>query len=318
MKLENLLDHRKNCEYNAEAELVCDKGCNLTVTRREYLTNNCSAHLKREIVKLSHHLSFQRKRFEGLANCLYDRIKILDDEVNRHNTQKLQLENVIRRQQQVNTTQKLHLENVIRRQQQVIAAQKLQLENEIKRREQEVSQLTDDRVSNTTLKWQICHNMNIDDSNTLKIDDYNSSTFAFVQSYFPLQPTNPHFQIQLSKSTEKSSVQRNLIWIGLTRKGQRVVRNPEEGSIACIWNGRIQADEHRIENNALRWKDGDQIKLGIKFPQSFTSEGNDIAMVCLHRNEKSLFEKRIRVPHDGLFPTVCIYGRDTKVTYICN
>lgn len=298
MKLENLLEHIKSCEYNTDAELVCDKGCNLTMTRRDYLTSNCSLHLKREVVRLGRHLSFHRKRFEGLANCLYGRIQTLTDEVNRHSAEKLILENVIRRQQQEFAAQKLQLENVVRRQHQ---------------------EITRNRVSNTDpLKWQICHNMNVDDKNILKIDDYNATTFAFVQSYYPLQPAKPHFQIQLLNSTENSSVQRNLIWIGLTRRGQRIVRTPEEGSIACIWNGRIQANEERVQYNTSRWENGDRIKLGIKFPNNFASEGNYMAVLCVHKNEKSLFEKRIGVPKDGLFPTVCIYGKDTKVTYISN
>lgn len=268
----------KNCEYNSNAEVVCDKGCNLTVTRREYLMNDCCFHLKQEVVKLNRRVIFQRKRFEGLANCLYDRIKKLNEELVRHQTEKVQCENFIRRQQQ------------------------------------EIVKLNENRPSIHSLKWQICHNMSVDDSNNLKIDDHNSSTFAFAQSYHPLKPAHSSFHIELSKSSENSSsVQRNLIWIGLTRKGHPVVRNPETGAIACIWNGRIQVDKECVANSE-RWEDGDVIRMGIKFPQNFSNDCS--VVVCLHKNEKLLFEKCIHIPQYGFFPTICIYGRDTKVKFM--
>ncbi|XP_037042977.1 E3 ubiquitin-protein ligase PDZRN3-like [Bradysia coprophila] len=278
MKLEGLAEHVKNCEYNCDSEIICDKGCNLTVTRRAYLTSSCSIHMKREIENLQHRVSFQRKRFEGLANCLYERIKKLNDEINCNRIQKQQLENVIRRQHQ------------------------------------ELSALKSRNLANTQPKWQMCHNMNIDESNNLKIDDHNLSTFAFVQSYHPLKPERPHFQIQLSTAAN-SSAQKG-VWIGLTRKGHSIVRNPEARSFACIWNGRIQLDNDCVAMGP-RWEDGDVIKLGFTFPNNFMmTAGNNSAVVCLYRNEKRFFERLVEIPKDGFFPTICIYGKDSKVTYI--
>lgn len=250
------------------------------------MLNDCCSHLTQEVMKLNRRLNYQKKHFEGLANCLYDRIKKLNDEVTRQHAHKGHLENVIRRQQQ------------------------------------EIGELTGNRPLNIPLKWQICHNLKIEESNILKIDDYNFSPFAFAQSYYSLKPAEPFFQIQLPKSPDALSenvvsARRNLIWIGLTRRGHPIVRSPEADSIACIWNGRIQVDKECLTNGP-RWEDGDLIKCGIKFPKNFMSEGNNTAVVCLYKNEKSFFEKSTKIPLDGFFPTICIYGRDTRVTYINN
>lgn len=76
MKLENLADHSVSCEYNSNYEIVCDKGCNMSITRREYKDNNCFSHLanrlsaqEKEIKKLRIELSEQREHFERLINA---------------------------------------------------------------------------------------------------------------------------------------------------------------------------------------------------------------------------------------------------------
>lgn len=278
MKLEHLADHVRSCEFNSDAKVICDNGCNLTVTRQEYSNSNCLSHMKLEIENLKHRVIFQRKRFEGLANCLYERINKLNDEVEGNRTQKQQLENVIRRQHQ------------------------------------EIIALKNKSLANAQPKWQICHNINIDECNNLKIDDPDSSTFAFVQSYHPLRPEKPTFQIKLSKSATSSPVQKGF-WIGLTRKGHPIVRNPAARSFACIWNGRIQLDNDCIAMGP-RWEDEDVIKLGLKFAENFMIDGNNNAVICLHRNGTMLFERGVKVPKEGLFPTLCIYGKDTRVAYI--
>lgn len=277
MKMEDLADHVRSCKFNYEAEVVCDSGCNLTVTRREYLTSNCSSHMKQEIENLKLRVNFQRKRFEGLANCLYDRIDKLNDEMNCNRTEKQQMEILIRHQQQ------------------------------------EIARLKCKSLSDAQPKWQLCHNITVDEWNNLKIEDYDSSTYAFVQSYYPLQPARPCFQIKLSKLTTATSVQRG-IWIGLTRKGHSIVRNPEARSIAWIWNGRIQLDDECLAQGP-RWEDEDVIEVGLIFSKDFVTEVNGSAMVSLNRNGKMFFEKRMKIPKDGFFPTLCIYGKDTKVAY---
>lgn len=93
MKLEFLQKHLSICEYNLDAVIVCDKGCNLRMTRREYLYN-CFLHLKdrvhlyeKENKKLSHRLIGQRERHDHTVKHLKQEIKSLNDEVSRQKEQ---------------------------------------------------------------------------------------------------------------------------------------------------------------------------------------------------------------------------------------
>lgn len=282
------MEHVKSCEYNADAEIVCDQGCQLKVTRTEYIQNDCLTHSKHEMVKLNRRIVFQKKRFEGLANSLYDRITKLNEDLNSVRAQ--------------------------------CRTQKEQYENVIKRQQQQILELRCNRRTIGPLKWQICHNLNFDDANNLKIDDYSSSTFAFGQSYHCLTPARNHFQIKLAKSVENAPMLTISTWIGLTRKGQMANRNPATGAICFIWNGRIQMDHECIANGPM-WEEGDTIKLGIKFRDSeerVRDEREGKAshdMVCLHRNEKLVFERRFPIPREGYFPAICIYGKDTNVSF---
>lgn len=53
MKLENLQQHLNSCQYDPNnSEIVCDKGCNLKMTRREYEYNNCTHHLLNRVSSL--------------------------------------------------------------------------------------------------------------------------------------------------------------------------------------------------------------------------------------------------------------------------
>lgn len=57
IKLENLEQHVSVCEYNLNASVVCDKGCNLPITRQQYQENNCFSHLANEVKTLRHEFS---------------------------------------------------------------------------------------------------------------------------------------------------------------------------------------------------------------------------------------------------------------------
>lgn len=49
--------HVRVCEYNLHASVVCDKGCNLDMTRQQYQENNCFSHLANEVKALRHEFS---------------------------------------------------------------------------------------------------------------------------------------------------------------------------------------------------------------------------------------------------------------------
>lgn len=68
MKLENLGNHASKCEYNINLneEIVCDNGCNMTITRQEYRESNCLTHLAKEVTKLKVLLSRQQEEITEL------------------------------------------------------------------------------------------------------------------------------------------------------------------------------------------------------------------------------------------------------------
>lgn len=73
VSLEYLQQHLAICEYSPKAESVCDNGCNLKVTRREYETDYCfTPNAKRmrfneqENKKLNHEVSDQREEITKL------------------------------------------------------------------------------------------------------------------------------------------------------------------------------------------------------------------------------------------------------------
>lgn len=57
------------CEYNLNEDVVCDKGCSMTITRHEFQVNNCFTHLAKEITKLKLVLSLQQ---EEIAELRYE------------------------------------------------------------------------------------------------------------------------------------------------------------------------------------------------------------------------------------------------------
>ncbi|KAJ6636805.1 E3 ubiquitin-protein ligase NRDP1, partial [Pseudolycoriella hygida] len=70
VKLENLRHHVSECAfatpYALNEEIVCNKGCNMKVTRQQYQTDDCISHLAKEITKLKNLLSMQQEQIEGL------------------------------------------------------------------------------------------------------------------------------------------------------------------------------------------------------------------------------------------------------------
>lgn len=86
IKLESLEHHISKCEYNLNEKVVCDKGCNMTVTRQEYQVNNCFNHLAKEITQLKLLLSHQQ---EEIAELRYESDILLNGPLNWQQTQNM-------------------------------------------------------------------------------------------------------------------------------------------------------------------------------------------------------------------------------------
>lgn len=258
VKLEHLKNHVSNCEYSPNSQIVCDKGCNMKMCRRDYESSNCFKHFTDEVTRQE------------------DKIRKLNDEFNH--------------QQEENTKliQDLNYQQV-----------KIMILNDKLRRIQ-------DQIQDEPLKWRKNHNLKSGQLNILEIHD--KSRIAFAQSFYSLEPVKS-FKIQILNWGIKS-----WIVIGLARKEHPGYDPPgwSEGSIGYCSNGTFQFD-CQSEKAGFKWEDGDVIECGITFPQNFNNDVNYFVVVYFNRNSQLIVEKRLQMPFDGLFSTICMW--DTTVKY---
>lgn len=99
--MEQLQKHIISCEHNPEAEIMCDKGCDLKITRREYQLNSCITHLKDHvrineavIKERSLQLIEQKEHFHLILSKLQQSNTKLSDEVSRQKVEITKLNTV--------------------------------------------------------------------------------------------------------------------------------------------------------------------------------------------------------------------------------
>lgn len=286
INLEKLALHVSSCEYNSSSKTVCDKGCNMKVTRQEYEINNCFSHLankvkeqEMEIIKAGHDLSNQKEYFERIVNRLQDENRKLNDEIG---------------------SQYKEINNELSH----IRSQLEHFQNALSNQQQHTTQLSD--ISSTSLrplKWQKCFNVKITKSNILKLNNTLSALFVggFVQSDYPLEPAKSTFKIHLLSISEAYR-------IGL------IQRTHESEFIYYDCFGCINFSGVKVHDGP-KWEVGDVIECGVKFPKNFVSDGNQSAIVYVSKNDERIFEKSITIPKDGLLPMISLYGKDTRLQY---
>lgn len=108
VELEHLETHLLKCEYNPNAEIICDWGCKSKIHRHELLSHNCSEYLLNlvslkdvEITKLTSALSDQKEECRKLTRELNDRNEVLanlqlalidrDEQITHHKQQNIEL-----------------------------------------------------------------------------------------------------------------------------------------------------------------------------------------------------------------------------------
>lgn len=79
LPLEQLQQHLTKCLFNPDAEVICDKGCNIKMTRHKYEVTNC----------FTHFASHQQEQFDKITSRQRDEITKLCEEVG------LQRENIM-------------------------------------------------------------------------------------------------------------------------------------------------------------------------------------------------------------------------------
>lgn len=155
------------------------------------------------------------------------------------------------------------------------------------------------------LQWRKSLNMkvSIDQANILEFGHSSGSSFA--QLLHPVNQENPCFRAQILSYCGRDSVG---ISIGLTQKGHstNVPPGQSEGSIGYRCCGKLYYDKcESVTSHAC--KVSDTIECGIKFTKNFINDGNHSVLVYFSKNGLSFLKKIIKLPVDGLFPTIYVY-----------
>lgn len=93
VQLEHLQTHIINCTRNPNAEVVCDKGCNLKMRLHEYETHNCLTQISSRLIQRDLEIS----RLNALTTCLEEENRQLNDELNRQREENKQINDANRR-----------------------------------------------------------------------------------------------------------------------------------------------------------------------------------------------------------------------------
>lgn len=127
---------------------------------------------------------------------------------------------------------------------------------------------------------------------------------AYAQSSSSLEPANSYFKAHILNVGKYNSIA-----IGLTRKGFTTYVAPgyNEGFVSYTSTGELWIDK-RTEKIGQKWKNGDIVECGIKFPSNSLNESAKPVELYFSVNEQLLTTKNVKIPHDGFFPIVLMFG----------
>lgn len=99
--LEHLRSHAVKCEKNPNAEVVCDKGCNLKMLRHEYQSSDCFTHISSVLLQKDSEIT----RLSSLACRLEVENKQMNDELHQQKEENRQMnEAIYRLRSQINSS----------------------------------------------------------------------------------------------------------------------------------------------------------------------------------------------------------------------
>lgn len=285
VKLEHLQDHQTSCKYNPNSEIICDKGCNLKISRRGYEVNNCITHLadrvsryEEEIIKFSHELSNQKEDFERVINGLQEQNTKLNDELTRQQEQNTKLNEEVRRLKE--TIKKLN----------------------ISRQHDEIPKVRYTNIlSNRPPKWQNCRDMKIFIDQPNILEPYENSSYGLAQLYYHLEPLNSYFKVEILREIRASYA---YLVIGLSSKGH-LIGLPGRGkeSIGYCSTGILYYLDNDIQDSNLpRSEPGDIIECGI----NFTPNGSCVVEVYFSINGQVITKTPAKMPRDGFYPAISL------------
>jgi len=276
IKLEHLENHLINCEYNSNSEIVCDKGCEIKMSRREYATQNCYAHLKNRmrverVIESTRQNEEISKLTEQLHNQRMQNTK-LNDEVNGL------AEQITKLNEKVNCLEQ-------------------QIEND------EISKFGDNsNISlNAPLKWNIFSNFKIS-ADKVNILEQEGNGDAFAQSFYSIfELKNFCFKVQILQAVGFE--------IGLSSKDHAFgFRGINVRSVVCDNEGYVYIDGENLGCIGHILKASDVVECGIKSTGKFTSDGSPNITVYFCLNGRLFIERTIKIPTGGLFPAVKTIG----------
>ncbi|XP_037027733.1 E3 ubiquitin-protein ligase NRDP1-like isoform X2 [Bradysia coprophila] len=238
--LENLKSHLTVCTYKPNMTVVCDKGCNLVMTRLEY-QKSCFAHLS----------TYLSDKFEKELEEMKNQIEQLNGKINRQGESMARL-------------------------------------------------VARTSAATPKLTWRRIYNMNMssDEPNILEPLNTNSFCWAFVQ-FTRLETSTTSCRIQVMNIGDDEYVV-----IGLAHHkhfdelpGHRV------GSIGYYSRGEIVVNG-KAEVGLEKWKNGDIIECGVLFQNNSLNDDFVTGEVYFSINRKTVTKKKMKIPHDGFFPTI--------------
>lgn len=190
-------------------------------------------------------------------------------------------------------------EKVISKQQDEIA----KLRDEVNRQQEDITRLN--AGISTTLppkcRWQVFDNLETLCTQPNVLLHAGNAIPAIAQSFDSLKPGKSFFKIHILNLAG----QYNSIVVGLTRKGHPVQVQPGQtmGSISYRSNGKVDVDEES-ETVKETCKNGDVIECGITFLASNGVVACNVVEVYFLKNGQLITKKLIKMPQEGLFPTV--------------
>lgn len=269
--------------YNPDSEVICDKGCIMKMSRREYEGFNCFIHLAniifrqgKEIIKLNDEVGRVRCQLETCGNIKSRQSKEISGQ--GEETTKIDDE------------QREPPENFVNRQEE-------ELQNIILFNKPPYSY------------WEINGDMKISlgQSHILECAD----TYVAAKFVYPLDASNSCIKIQILNISGGEYP----IGLGLTRKEHSIDNGPLylEGSICYLSNGSVRVDG-KLQKFVQEWEIGAIVECGIKFPNDFLNDGTTSVEVYFSVNEHPVFKNVMKMPQKGYFPTIGIFKGD-KVNY---
>lgn len=251
---------------------MCDKGCNLNISRREYQMNDCSTHWANR----TRILVMENKKLSDEINSLADHVRFNEEDIKtlgeELNHQKEHTEHLLNQHQEVVTK----LRDDVNRLKEHFAMlnvnrQKVDVPSDVPRKSK-ISQR----------KWREFVNMKIE-SNVLEVDEVTQISVA--RSFYALERKYSFFKLKILSEGDFE--------IGICHEFEPGLCTHSSCNDLCF-----STLGTKLEVN-------DIIECGILYPKNIEM---DTVRVYILLNGHLRYEKKVRMPQYGFFPKIIMSG----------